>query len=121
MGLKLNADSSDGLETLIAVSEDFETFLRSQNGTKNVSTTSGETPGQFAFVLKKDVLAEFGIPASRIYSEILSTVNGANVGSIEDGGEDVDVVVRVAEFSDSLDPQSILGHTFAHGGKTYRI
>lgn len=121
VGLKLNADSSDKLDTLIKVSEDFERELKSLEGTKNVSTTSGETPGQFVFVLKKDVLAELGIPASKIYSEILSTINGANVGSIEDNGEDVDVVVKVAEYVDAVDPQAIVGHQFAFGGKNYRI
>lgn len=121
VGLKLNADSSDKLDTLIKVSEEFERELKSFEGTKNVSTTSGETPGQFVFVLKKDVLAELGIPASKIYSEILSTINGSNVGSIEDNGEDVDVVVKVAEYVDAVDPQAVSGHQFAFGGKTYRI
>lgn len=121
VGLKLNADSSDKLDSLIKVSEDFERELRVLQGTKNVSTTSGETPGQFVFVLRKDVLAELGIPASKIYSEILSTINGANVGSIEDNGEDVDVVVKVAEYVDAVDPQAIVGHQFAFGGKSYRI
>lgn len=121
VGLKLNADSSDKLDTLIKVSENFERELKSLEGTKNVSTTSGETPGQFVFVLRKDVLAELGIPASKIYAEILSTINGANVGSIEDNGEDVDVVVKVAEYVDAVDPQAIVGHQFAFGGKNYRI
>ncbi|MFB0965809.1 MAG: efflux RND transporter permease subunit, partial [Patescibacteria group bacterium] len=121
VGLKLNADSSDKLDTLIKVSEDFERELKGLEGTKNVSTTSGQTPGQFVFVLRKDVLAELGIPASKIYAEILSTINGANVGSIEDNGEDVDVVVKVAEYVDAVDPQAIVGHQFAFGGKNYRI
>lgn len=121
VGLKLNAESSDQLDTLVKVSEDFEKFLRSVEGTKNVSTTSGETPGQFVFALKKDVLAELGVPAAKIYSEVLSTINGANVGSIEDNGEDIDVVVRTAEYSDAIDPQAIINHNFAYAGKTYRI
>lgn len=121
VGLKLNADSSDKLDTLIKTSQEFEKQLRSYDGTKNVSTTSGETPGQFVFVLKKDTLAELGIPASKIYSEILSTINGANVGSIEDNGEDIDVVVKTAEYTDAVDPQSIVGHNFSFNGKTYRI
>lgn len=121
VGLKLNADSSDKLDALIKTSQDFEKELRSLEGTKNVSTTSGETPGQFVFTLKKDTLAELGIPASKIYSEVLSTINGANVGSIEDNGEDVDVVVKTAEYVDAVDPQAIMGHNFAFGGKTYRI
>ncbi|MDQ1344443.1 MAG: multidrug efflux pump [Patescibacteria group bacterium] len=121
VGLKLNADSSDKLDALVSTSEIFEKRLRSFAGMKNVSTTSGTTPGQFVFVLKKDRLAEFGIPAAKIYSEILTTINGSNVGSIENDGEDIDVVVKVAEYSDAVDPQSITGHNFAFGGKTYRI
>jgi HAE1 family hydrophobic/amphiphilic exporter-1 len=62
-----------------------------------------------------------GVPASKVYSEILSLVNGANVGSIEDSGEDIDVIVKTAEYRDAVDPQSILGHTFVFAGKTYRI
>lgn len=40
VGLKLNADSSDKLDALIKVSEDFERELKSLQGTKNVGTTS---------------------------------------------------------------------------------
>lgn len=98
VGLKLIVDNPDKLSTLIQVSKDFETHLKAISGTKNVSRSSTDTPGQFIFTLKKDLLADLGVSPALIYSQISQTINGVTVGSVENNGEDMNVVLKSSQF-----------------------
>jgi multidrug efflux pump subunit AcrB len=58
VAIKLQANSPKLLADLAKTASDFEKEVRSYNGVKNVENSSGDTPGQFVFELKKDVLSE---------------------------------------------------------------
>jgi multidrug efflux pump subunit AcrB len=83
---------------LIDVSKHFYDHLKSLSGTKNVGTSSADTPGQFVIALQKDLLANYGIPASLIYGQIAQNMNGIMVGTVEDNGSDMDVKVKTDTF-----------------------
>lgn len=53
IGINLIAQNNSQLPELIRVSKDFENYLKNIDGTKNVGTTSKDTPGQFIVSLDK--------------------------------------------------------------------
>ena len=121
IGIKLLAENTDGLPTLINVSKDFEAFLKKMPGTKNVGRSSNDTPWQFIFKLKKDLLAEYGISPALIYSQITQTVNGITVGSIEDNNEDMDIKIRSSKFGDDVKMEDILSIPITVGTSSYMV
>lgn len=121
IGLKLQADEAKNLDTLILVSRDFETYLKSIPGTKNVGRSSSDTPGQFIFSLKKDELANAGITPALLYGQISQSLNGINVASIEDNGNDIDIYVKSSQFDGDVDMNNILSLPIVFGQNTYRV
>lgn len=95
--------------------------MRSYNGVKNIENSSGETPGQFVFTIKKEVITELGIPTAVIVDQITTLLNGANVGTIADRGEDLDIIVKYAQFTKTVDPDMVESHIFKYAGKSYRL
>lgn len=110
--IKLVTDDPDKLDTLSETALDFEKEIRSYPGAKNVENSAGQTPGQFVFTLKKDVITTLGIPPSAVMGEIVSLMNGVTVGTIAANGEDLDVVLKYSAFTDGVNPEEILSHTF---------
>lgn len=90
-------------------------------GTKNVGRSSEDTPGQFIFKLKKDLLAQYGISPALIYSQITQTVNGITVGSIEDNNEDMDIKIRSSKFDDDIKMDDILSIPITVGTSSYVV
>ncbi len=121
VGIKLVGNSSKDLDAIIRISQDFEKELRSYEGVKNIANSSGETPGQFVFTLKKDVIALLGIPPSTIVDQVTSLLNGVSVGTITDRGEDLSIVVKYREFTQTINPDLLTAHQFKWAGKTYRL
>ncbi len=106
--LKLIVDDPEKLDSLIKVSKDFESHLKSIKGTKNVWRSSNDTPGQFIFRLKKDLIATTGITPAMIYGQISQSMNGINVWSIEDNGEDMNVIIESSKFEDDVKIEDVL-------------
>lgn len=121
VGLKLIVDNPDKLSTLISVSKDFETYLKTIHGTKNVSRSSQDTPGQFIFTLKKDLLATLGVSPAVIYAQITQTINGVTVGSVEDNGDDMDVILKSSKFGDNIRMEDILSIPITIGQNTFLV
>lgn len=107
VGLNLIADSPEKLSELIKISKEFQVALKAIPGTKNIGSSSEDTPGQFIFTLKKDVLSDFSIPFSLIYGTITQNINGIKVGTIEDNGNDRDVVLKLEKFQNDISPEDI--------------
>jgi multidrug efflux pump subunit AcrB len=64
------------------------------------------------FSLKKDLLALYSIPSSVIYQAITTSMNGVTVGSIEDNGEDMNVVLKTDTFQKESRMEDILSIPF---------
>lgn len=121
VGLKIVSDTSENLPTLIKVAKEFKEYLKTIPGTKNVTVSSQDTPGQFVFSLNKDLLALYNIPASLIYQTISTNMNGIAVGSIEDNGDDMNIVLKSDRFIQEAKLEDILGISFTIGATTYKI
>ncbi len=67
--IKLVADNSEKLDLLSKAALDFEKEIRSYPGAKNVENSSGQTPGQFVFHIKKDVVSTLWIAPSHLLTE----------------------------------------------------
>jgi multidrug efflux pump subunit AcrB len=94
--------------------------LKTIPGTKNVGRSSLDTPGQFVFLLKRDVLSRLGITPNIIYSQLNQSLNGVKIASIEDSGNDVDIIIKTPQFQDSIDMNDILSLPIEIGPITYR-
>lgn len=121
VGLKIIADNADKLPILINVSKDFETYLKGVPGTKNVGRSSNDTPGQFIFALKKELMTTAGISASAIYTQIAQNMNGILIGTVEDKGEDMDIRLKSSKFSDEVRLEDILALPIAVGNSSYKV
>ncbi|MBX9809537.1 efflux RND transporter permease subunit, partial [Candidatus Gracilibacteria bacterium] len=121
IGLKIISDDAEKLPILIQVAKEFKEHLKTIPGTKNVTVSSQDTPGQFVFTLKKDLLALYNIPTALIYSTISTSMNGITVGSIEDNGEDMNIIIKTDTFKNEAKMEDILGISFMVGPTTYKI
>lgn len=70
MSVKLIADSTDKLPDLKRVSKEFESFVKSIEGVKNVTNTSADSPGEIIFTVDRERAASVGISPLQIYGEI---------------------------------------------------
>lgn len=121
VGLKIVSDASANLPELIKIAKEFKQYLKTVPGTKNVTVSSQDTPGQFIFSLNKDLLALYGIPASVIYQTISTNMNGITVGSIEDNGDDMNIVLKSDKFIKEAKMEDILGLSFIIWPTTYKV
>ena len=107
VGIKIIADSTQYLSTLSDVAEDFKTYLKSVDGTKNVSTSTSVTPGQFVFTLDYDKIAKLWLTPSEITNAIFANTNGLTAWAIKWVLNDHDIKVRIAEFENNLSPYDV--------------
>lgn len=106
--IKLTSDSNKWFDTLVEVSKDFETYLKSVKWSKNVKTSSSETPWQFVFKLNNEKLASLWLSPSDVLNEIYFLSSWIKAGTIKWDYDDHDIVVKINEFEDKkLTPQDI--------------
>lgn len=119
--VKLVAEKAEHLSVLTQVANDFEVFLRTVPGAKNVTKTSADTPWQIIFRLKHDLLAKYKIPSFVVMETIASNMNGLRVGSIEDNGNDMDIIIRNGDFRKDARIEDILALPLVIGPNTYSV
>ena len=105
--VKLNVNSSKDIDILKKTADDFKAFLQWLPGTKNVSTSSTDNPGQFVFRFDRQKLSFAWLTPDDILGEVRFYIAGINAGSIQSTYEDNDIVLSVAEFEDNLNPKDI--------------
>ena len=107
VGIKLNATNSNDIDILKRVADDFKKYLQSLSGTKNVSTSSSENPGQFVFEFDRERLSFSGLTPDAILNELRLYVSGIWAGSIQSSFEDNNIILSVSEFEKTLNPSDI--------------
>lgn len=70
VGIKLVASDTSLLSGLIATSNDFESYLRSLPGTKAITNSAQQSPGQIVFRADDEKLVNFGISPSTVYGQL---------------------------------------------------
>lgn len=109
VSIKLIADSTDKLPELKRVSKEFENFVKSIEGVKNVTNTSADSPGEIIFRVDRERAASVGVSPLQIYSEISAGSRGVKAGSITLDDEDIDIVVKTDTHYDALQIDKIQG------------
>lgn len=107
VGIKLIANSTDDLKKINAIAKEFETYLKGVEGTKNVSISATETPGQFVFKLDYDKIISLGLTPSQITNSVFANTNGLNAGTVKWLLDDYDIKVKNAAFEDELSPYEL--------------
>lgn len=105
--VKLQATSANDVGTLKKVADDFKIFLQDIPGTKNVSTSSTDNPGQFVFRFDNNRLAFAGITPDDILWEIRVYFSGITAWSIKSAFEENDIILSIEEFEDIVTPEDI--------------
>lgn len=121
VGINIEAESASQLQELIAVAKDFESYITSLPGTKNIKNSSSDTPGQFVFTINKDFASLKWVSPSLIIQKISEKTNGLKVGSIDDNGMDMDVMLKDDRFLDDVSADMILDIPITVGKTKYRI
>ncbi|PID83792.1 hypothetical protein CSB09_04370 [Candidatus Gracilibacteria bacterium] len=121
IGIKLITQDYSKLSDLIASSKKIQAELARINGVKNIQTSSQDTPGQFIFQVNKEAALLQQIQPSQIYNTIITSLNGVKVATIEDSGEDMDVVLKLDTFDGDANIDAIQNITFPHNGSVYRV
>lgn len=107
VGIKLIADSNEKFATLINVAKDFEKYLRTIPGTKNIAISSSQNPGQFVFRFDNEKLALLWIKPSDLTLELYSVTNGFPAWSLKDKYDNHDIKVQYKEFKENLNPSDV--------------
>lgn len=105
--VKLVADSNEKFSTLITVAKDFENYLRTVKGTKNVEISSSSSPGQFVFRWYMDKLSYLWLQPSDINGQLYAVINGINVWSLRGKYENSDIRIKYIDFNQQLTPNQV--------------
>lgn len=105
--IKLISNSAKNFDTLKEVSEDFKKYLRTIKWTKNVNSTSDDTPWQFIFSFDNEKLSNLWLTPNDILSELYFYTNWIKVWSIKSNLEDNNIIISLEEFENELNPKDI--------------
>ena len=106
--IKIKAKDSVSQDTLAKVARDFEKYLKSIPGTKNISNSSKESPGQFVFELDDDKLAMLWLNKSSIGPSLYLALNGMDAGSIKIEDDTHDIKVKYEDLKDTVSPDTLM-------------
>ena len=105
--IKLVSDTVSDFSLLKRVSYDFEEYLKNINWTKNIITSSVDSPGQFIFTFIQNKLETTWLNRNDILNELYLYTNGINVWSIKSKYEDNNIIVSLKEFENFISPEDI--------------
>lgn len=105
--VKLTSDSASKFDQLKLVSDDFEKYLKSIKWTKNIISSSSDSPWQFVFKFNNEKLSNIWLNQNDLLSEIYYYTNWIKAWSIKSTYEDNEIIVLFKEFEDKLSPEDI--------------
>lgn len=105
--VKLVAQENSQLETLIEVSKDFEDYLESLPGSKNVANSSESTPGQFVFSYDRMVLQALGLTPQSFQTQLFASLQWLWAGDITINDKTADIVVTYRGSDENVSPQDV--------------
>ena len=109
VGIKIKSEDHVPQTTLTKVARDFENYLKGLPGTKNISNSSKESPGQFVFELDEDRLALLGLTKKSVWPSLYLALNGIDAGSVKIDGDTHDITLKYDAFNDTVSPDMLMG------------
>ena len=107
--IKIKAEDHVNQDILAKVARDFEEYLKTIPGTKNVTNSSKESPWQFVFELDEDKLALLWLTKTSIWPSLYLALNGMGAGSLKIDGDTHDINVKYDDFNDTVSPDTLMG------------
>lgn len=116
--------TGDNLDTLDKLAGEFKNLLGNIEGTRNVDSSVAQTNGEFVLNVNRATAQRFGLSTTDIAFALRNAVNGTVATSINQDGEDVEIVVRTAlnpdvlndEKAEKTDIETLRGLSFATQG-----
>lgn len=105
--IKIVAESTEFLSTLSNVTDDFSSYLKSLEWTKNISTSTSKTPWQFVFKLDYEKISNLWLTPWEITWSIFANTNWIQAWTIKWILTDYDIKVKIADFEENLSPYEI--------------
>lgn len=105
--VKLSSDSALKFDELKSVSEDFEHYLNSLDGSKNVISSSSDSPWQFVFTFDKNKLSNIWLNQNDILNELYFYTNTISAWSIKSDFEDNEIKISFKDFENNLTPNDV--------------
>ena len=109
VGIQIKAEDNVSQTTIAQVARDFENYLKSLPGTKNISNSSKESPWQFVFTLDEDRLALLGLTKKSVGPLLYLALNGISAGTVKIDKEHHDISIKYNAFDDSVSPDTLMG------------
>lgn len=106
--IKLVVLDNTMLPILRNVAKEFESYVKTISGTKNVTLSSSDNPGQFVFHFDSKKISFLGLTPSDLLTEVYFYINGVKTWTIKSEYEDNDIVIKVADFDEYLTPDQVL-------------
>ncbi len=95
--------SGDSLADLLLVSDRAEKLLNEIEGTRDIEASSKSNATEFVLTIDKAKASTLGVPPSAVGGVLRSAVFGVEATTINQSGEDIDVVVRLGVDKNTLD------------------
>ncbi len=95
--------SGDSLADLLLVSDRAEKLLKDIEGTRDVEASSKSNATEFVLTIDKGKASTLGVPPQAVGGILRSAVFGVEATTINQEGEDIDVIVRLGIDKNSLD------------------
>lgn len=106
--IKLVVNDANNFAQLKEISKDFEKYLQNIEWTKNIGSSSSDTPGQFVFEFDKEKLSNLGLSPQDLLWEIYFYTNWIKAGSIKQNNQDNEIVISYKEFEDFVNPEDVM-------------
>ena len=95
--------SGDSLADLLLVSDRAEKLLLDIEGTRDVEASSKSNATEFVLTIDKGKASTLGVPPQAVGGVLRSAVFGVEATTINQEGEDIDVIVRLGVDKNTLD------------------
>ena len=108
VGIKLLAEKNSQFWDLVTIAKEFAAYLRTVDGTKNVSLSTQDTPGQFVFTFNQWRLQKLWLSPTDVTNQLFTALNGFWAWSVSVQSVDADIKVLYEGFSDEVTSADIL-------------
>lgn len=108
VAMKLVTQDNTTFPLLIDTAREIQAYMRSNPALRNIALSSQDTPWQFVYEFRQDVLQTLWLTPWELQWEISAAVNWARAWSIKFLNTDADIRVLYEQFSDTLSPDQLL-------------
>jgi multidrug efflux pump subunit AcrB len=107
VGINIVASNSELFDSIVSLTSDFESYLRTLPDVSDVSISASEAVTTIDFTLNQDTAKILWVSERDVFTAISSAVRGRNSITIAGPTDDHQVKLYIKEFMDNLSPSDI--------------